>query len=131
MGRRHYVLSSVGFVADPESVALSTGRQVDWAKVAAVNGRKSIPAGTVMVQDASSKLVYPRKGAAEGVTAFGILVTSAHEDFTSDAKSGYGVYVGGVFYENLLPDHGGTDFATMKTELGNRYVWETYQDNRV
>lgn len=62
--------------------------------------------------------------------AIGILVTSAQENSRSDSLTGYGVFVGGVFYENLLPDFEDGEWETIVTELGERFSFESYQDSR-
>lgn len=139
MGRNSYILSSPGFVVDPESVSLNSGRQIDWDQVSAAfgaAGEKVIPAGTI-VAELDSGLIVPRTddietAPASAVTApaVGVLVASAHQKSLSDSKSGYGVYMGGVFYETLMPDAGDAGIATFKTELGNRFVFESYADNR-
>ena len=53
----------------------------------------------------------------------------AIEDNRADAKTGYGMIVGGVIYEDLLPE----TITSYKTELetnGTSWVWETYSDSR-
>lgn len=204
--RTSYVLSTPGFVVDPESVQLNSGRQVNWDGVASdgtygTTGSRSLPAGT-MVGEVGGQLVArtDRKNVAivldgggngtvtenahgrsvgdrvtiEGsanadiddqsfviasitdantyvltvpaavgaaasenvtvaATALGIMVASAQEDSKSDSLSGYGVYVGGVFYETMLPDAGDAALALLKTELntyGNGFLFESYQDVR-
>lgn len=141
MGRVNYVLSSPGFVVDPESVSLNSGRQIDWTRVGAAfgaDGEKRVPAGTVMAELDSGLIVprtedYTAAGAVDPLAAApagGILVADAHQKANSDSKSGYGVYVGGVFYEQLLPDVGDADFSDFKTELGSRFVFDKYEDSR-
>lgn len=132
MGRRTYTLSTPGFVADADSVSLSTGRQVDWESITAQDGRKFLPAGTLVGVNDDGQLIpaAPADGEEDPANVFGILVTSAHENLPSDAKTGYGVYVGGVFYENLLPDREDADFDDLREALGPRFVWETYEDDR-
>jgi hypothetical protein len=75
--------------------------------------------------------------------AIGLLETECEEPYTiyghgdySAAKSGYGVMLGGIFYENLLPDATGNPAvlpAAIKDELkASGYAWafEQYNDNR-
>lgn len=200
MARKNYVLSSPGFVVDPESVQLNSGRQVDFALIAGAGygtaGERRVKAGAVVSEIGSGKIIprtdrraasidttaggvatatlnghgfsvgdtvvissasssglngewvidtvpdantFTFDGAPASLTdatgdvaakATGILVAAADEDADSDSKSGYGVYVGGVFYETLLPDDGDAEIASIKSELGSRFVFDKYEDNR-
>lgn len=114
------------------------GVQIDWANVAgayldANTGKKVLPAGAVVGRLLGNGKVSPRVAATN--PAVGILVSTAIEGELSAAKSGYGMYVGGVVYESLLPDATGapkTLPAAMKTELtaaGCTFKYETYADN--
>ena len=121
------------FVADWEAIARNTGRQVDWSVVTgaayqATDGHKVIKAGTAMVQLANGKIV-PRAIRPGTEEAIGLLISTADEKSQTDALTGYGIIVGGVIYENLLPEA----VATYKTELntnGYAWVWAVYQDSR-
>lgn len=89
---------------------------------------KVIKAGTVMCQLSSGKIV-PRVNRPGSEEAKGLLMTTAIENDRSASLSGYGMIVGGVIYENLLPE----TITSYKTELENNglsWVWETYADNR-
>lgn len=89
---------------------------------------KSIVAGTVMCQLSGGKIV-PRAARPGSETAIGLLLTNANEANRSEAKTGYGVIVGGVIYETLLPE----TITSYKTELdaaGTAFSWQTYADNR-
>lgn len=92
---------------------------------------KVIPAGTTMCELASGKIV-PRAARPGAETAMGLLIATASQPGAlgarSHAKSGHGLIVGGVIYENLLPE----DISAYKTELatnGSGWVWQTYADN--
>lgn len=92
-------------------------------------GKKKVPAGTPMAEDATNHKIFPRTATA---AATGLLATDALEDDRSAALTGYGVLVGGVIYQNLLPV---TLDSTMKTELqatgtSTGFYWETYEDDR-
>lgn len=122
--------SSVNFVADPNSVdRLPTGRQIDWSQVDAglanADGNKVIPAGTAVVEDGTSKKLFRRLDAARvAETTIGVLATDAVENDKSAALSGYGVIVGGVMWETLMPDSDDAAWGTIKTELGtNGTAW--------
>jgi hypothetical protein len=92
---------------------------------------KVIPAGTVMCE-LTGGLIVPRAARPGSETAIGILWSTATEsrfEPSSDALTGYGIIVGGVIYENLLPE----TITSYKTELetnGTSWVWETYADSR-
>lgn len=99
-------------------------------------GRKRVPAGTVMVELASGKLV-PRSARPGAETAVGILETDADQDSKTDSLSGYGLILGGVLYENMLPDATGAPKvlpAAYKTELqtagvGTGFAFRQYEDD--
>lgn len=128
--------ASAAFISDPNSLARNSGRQVDWANVSATNadGKKIVPAGTVVGELLGGGLVSPRVVTTNPAT--GILLTNATEDSDTDSLSGYGVLVGGVLFENLLPDATGTPktlASAVKTELnsaGCRFTFEQYGDDR-
>lgn len=144
MARTTFNVSSAGFVADPRSVDLvGTGAQVDWAAVNAafadpVTGKKTLPAGKVMVRQANGKL-RPRSqdGAAAlgaGETIAGLLATAAVEDDPTAALSGHGVIRGGIVYEHLLPDYGDANWAgTYRAQVvaaGKGFDLQPYSDDR-
>lgn len=93
-------------------------------------GAKVIPAGSVMAKLASGKLcLRAHRPASEAATH--VLENPAVED-DETADLAHGCLVGGVFFENMMPDYSHADWATFKTELaaaGLGYVWETYADN--
>ena len=128
-----------GFVADPGSLELSSGRQIDWANVAAgftdaATGKKVLPAGTVVGELLGGGKISPRVVTTN--PAVGILATTAIEGDKSAAVSGYGMLKGGVIYEALLPESTGTPkvlAAAVKTELKSadcNFKFEVYEDNR-
>lgn len=128
-----------GFVADPDSIELSSGRQIDWANVGAgyidaATGKKVLPGGTVIGELLGNGKISPRVVTTN--PASGLLATTAIEGDRSAALSGYGVMVGGVIYEALLPDSSGSPkvlAAAIKTELGASactFKFERYEDNR-
>ena len=126
------------FVVDPHSIQLNSGRQIDWANVSDTfknaEGVKVLPAGTVVGELLGNGKVSPRVATTN--PAIGILADSAQENLRSDSLSGYGVIVGGVLYENLLPDASGTPkvlTGAVKTELntnGTGFAFEQYGDSR-
>lgn len=104
--------------------------------VVAGTGAKFLPAGTVV----GTLLNGTGKASPRIVTtnpAVGILETNATDDVLApDALSGYGIIVGGVIYENLLPEATGTPkvlASAVKTELAaasTGFVFQQYADSR-
>jgi hypothetical protein len=140
MGFTTTKLTQAGFVADHTSVERSTGRQIDWANVSAsyidaTSGKKVIPAGTRMGELLGSGKISPRVVTTN--PAVGILETNAIEGDRAAALTGYGMMIGGVLYEGLLPGATGSPRripSAERTELdtaGCTFKWETYEDNRV
>lgn len=127
-----YQLSRATWLVDWENAPRDTGYQIEWAECDPErvdnNGNKYVPDGTVMALMAGGKVV-PRvdvllqaevgyEGDLTGdEEAIGLLIGEANEADRSDALTGYGVLLGGVVYENLLPDAEHADFDTWKTEL--------------
>ncbi len=92
-------------------------------------GVKKLDAGTVMVQLTNGKMA-PRASRPGAETAIGLLASHAYENSKVAALSGYGVIIGGVMYQNLLPE--GTPDSTVKSELntaGTGFAWQTYEDS--
>ena len=128
--------SSAGFIVDPKSIVRGSGRQIDWSKVTAgatygAAGSRVLKAGTILSEVTATGKVVPRALGASGTgSAFAILETAAHESSETDSLSGFGVILGGGIYDNKLADAADAAFATMKTELGARFYYETYGDSR-
>lgn len=92
------------------------------------SGPKVIKAGTVLCKLSNGKYI-PRVARPGSETAVGLLMSTATEDSRSDATTGYGIIVGGVIFENLLPE----TITGYKTELGTNgagFVWVQYADGR-
>ena len=123
--RTKRVVSTPGFVADPNSLQRGGGVTIDWDKVPATDGRKVIKGGTLMTDgDAGA---YPASADASAATF--ILTTNAAQDSSSDAISGYGDLRGGVLYKNLLPEANEADFETRLGAL-TQFTFLTYRDQR-
>ena len=148
MPRTNITGSAPGFVVDYNATARTDGRQIDWTNVSddfIPEGatKKVIPAGTVMAENAAGKII-PRKDVAaafiahpsdwpEASNAAGFLITNGREDSKAASYSGYGLFGGGVFYRELMPDNGETDFDDWITEVTDRGYsvrLETYSDSR-
>jgi hypothetical protein len=101
---------SPSFLVDSQHVTRGVGGQIDWANVPVAyqnannNNKKEIPAGKVMCELASGKLVPFDSPAAAAITKAVLLATSAIEDERQAAISGYGTIVAANVYENMLPD---------------------------
>lgn len=96
------------------------------------SGPKVLKAGTAIGEALGSGKISPRVASTNPAT--GYLVSTAIEDDKSAALSGYGVYIGGVVYEDLLPDaSSGTVPSGIKSELvtaGCTFQYEAYSDDR-
>ncbi len=123
-------------IVDPSSIDRTNGVQIDWANVSTTNadGKKTLPAFTVVGTLLGSGKASPRVATTN--PAVGMLATSAVEGDPTAALSGYGLIVGGVINENLLPDATGTPrvlASAVKTELtsaGTGWTWKQYSDGR-
>ena len=128
--------SRIRFVVDEHSIDRTNGVQMDWTNVSVTNsatGKKWVPAGTAVGTLLGSGKASPRVVTTN--PAAGILETDAHQDAPFDSV-GYGLIVGGVLYENLLPDASGTPktlAAAVKNELnaaGTGFGFQQYIDSR-
>lgn len=98
------------------------------------SGKKVIPSGTIMAALASGKLI-PRSAVTGSETATCLLASNAVEDGEHNALTGFGRILGGVVFENLLPDFGHASLGTWKGELqaagvGTGFAFKTYADTR-
>ncbi|MBZ9712186.1 hypothetical protein [Deinococcus multiflagellatus] len=129
------------FVADRASMAtFGTGVQIDFAAFTDAKygtaGKRVIPAGTIIEPTGNSTtgeyLCGPGAGTAGKPQL--ILKTDAEEDGRGMAASGYGAYVGGVVYENVLPDASGSPRvlanATVRAALATRFTFMKWEDRR-
>jgi hypothetical protein len=96
-------------------------------------GAKSIPAGTMMAELASGKII-PRANSSPDTATCLLMASASEKDGITPGNLAYGCIVGGVIYENLLPDYNHASFVTWKGELdnpsvGTGWTWETYADN--
>lgn len=114
--------------------ALVNGIEDDDEAIYAGSGAKTIKGFTAMVELTSGKIV-PRAVRPAAETTSSLLATPAVEGDRSAALTGYGCYVGGVFYENLLPDASGdpavlpSDYKTELAANGCRFVFEQHNDD--
>src|ERR1044071_2709940 len=95
-------------------------------------GSKVVKAGTIMAELSGGKVI-PRKSVTGAETARMIIISTVEEGAKQDAATGYGMFVGGAFYEELLPDHAESGFATWIGEIRTNGGWvrlEKYSDSR-
>lgn len=123
--------SSPGFVVDYNTEERDPGAQIAWDEVPASfvdgdTGKKVIPAGTAMGDAADGNRMVPRSGTSP---AKYLLVGTAIEDHRAHAATGYGRFLGGRFYENLLPSFADAAWATIKTELGAAFRFTPYAND--
>lgn len=124
-----------------EAAAAATSLTVDELQFAVADnaeatvggsGSKTVPAGTVMAE-LSTGLIVPRADRPGSETATCLLFASVAQEDKGIGYSGHGCIVGGVIYQNLLPDYANAAFATFKTELTTAgvglFVWQTYEDD--
>lgn len=138
MPRTTLNVSSPSFIADPGSVARSTGRQFDWTKVTAAfvnaaTGKKHVPAGTVIDQIAATGKIVPRPAGDDtaGQVTIGILASDANQDHPAESLSGYGVITGGRVYTELLPTAPDAKaLEALKALDGGGFAFESYNDSR-
>lgn len=95
------------------------------------SGYKMIPAGTRMGAAGTNGRIYPRVETSNPAQM--ILATNAREDGEYGAAQSYGVMLGGVLYDNLLPGATGTPKvipAAEKTELATAGCFFTFKQYR-
>lgn len=111
-----------GYVQDITSIERTGGRVIDWANVpstfADTDGVKRILGGTIMVKQADGTII-PRAGAAGGATATEILLELQEEGSRTASLTGCNTILGGVLFEEELPDYSEAGFATWKGELAS------------
>lgn len=97
------------------------------------SGLKVIPAGTRMGDAGTNGRIYPRVDTTNPAKM--ILATPATEPNGTSNVRGYGVILGGVIYENLLPGAAGDPKVILtaeKTELaaaGTGFSFKQYRDS--
>lgn len=139
MGRTTANISTPGFVVDNNSMRSNSGRQIDWdgvddSRIDAASGKKVIPAGAAMsVSTNDATKIVPSADTDATGNAIGLLKTTAIEDDPSAALSGYGVYIGGVVFEDLTPDgiDGSNAFKSELATSGCTFQWEAFADSSV
>ena len=136
MQRSDYTVSTPAFVIDAPNFGVDEGHTINWDEVPGSyqnsDGIKVIPAGTVMSRHTGGGIV-PRADAETGQDAIGILIAQADTDpHTGNSLSGVGLFRRGIFYETYLPDaDDGSLPADYKTELGDAFQFEPFEDTRI
>lgn len=133
---REYGLG-VKFTADENSLErIALGGRVNPDKFTdpkfTVDGRKVIPAGTAVKRDTDNTLIP----AAGGESAGTVFLMASDVVVGGDIKRGSdlttGLYAGGVYYEDRLPDaQDGTLPANLKTCLGPKFTFQKSQGSLV
>lgn len=136
-----YRVSRAQWLVDWENAPRDLGHQIDWSSVdpdrVDAAGKKYVPDGSIMAVLASGKMIprvdvdlSPAPGDQLGTeVAGGLLIGQADEGDHADALTGYGLLLGGVVYENLLPDAEANDFADWQAELaaaGRNFIYLTH-----
>lgn len=136
-----YQVGRAQWLVDWENAPRDLGHQIDWAAVdperVDSTGNKYVPDGTVMAVLASGKMIPrvdveldPAPGDQDGTEeAVGLLIGQANQGDKTDALTGYGLLLGGVVYENLLPEYEEDDWATWQGEMaanGSLFIYRTH-----
>lgn len=127
---------ATALVVEPLPFAIADNAEAIADSTGSSDGRM-IPAGTVMCRVPSTELLLPRRDRSASEEAVGFLVSDAHEFSVSDAKTGYGLVIGGTeIYENLCPDADGAGDlpAAYKSELAantHGFIFVDWTDTRV
>lgn len=135
MTARTYDLG-VKFTADENSLErIALGGSVNLDKFTdpkfTVDGRKAIPAGTAVKRDTDNRLIPAAGGEAAG-TVFLMASDVVDGDIKRGSDLTTGLYVGGVYYEDRLPDaQGGTLPAGLKSALGPKFTFQKAQGSLV
>lgn len=109
---------------EPIGVALAQGDTAYYGG----RGKKSIVPGTRMDLLPSGKIVPSALNTA-GATCYSIIETGASEDMPSDAMTGYGQFLSGNFFENMLPEGIQAAWNTEMRNRGAHLQMLTYSDN--
>lgn len=133
-GASMIALTTAAAAAGATTLAVAAlGHEIEDAStatyIASGSGDKVIPAGTVMVEIAATGKIVPRAIRPGSENAAMILWSTANENDRSAALSGYGCLIGGVIYEDLLPE----TITSWKAELvtaGAQFQYEVYEDDR-
>lgn len=106
------------------------------------NGRKvvtGVPTANTFTYDADGADDTSSGTVTITFVAHGFIATPARENSKTDSYSGYGMIIGGVLYENLLPDAVGGPPALLPdqikedlsaTGVSTGFVFEIYSDSR-
>jgi hypothetical protein len=118
------IATATGLSAGTNYYVIASGLTANACKVSATAGGSAIDIatgdGTALMRVVSGGTYAATGTITAARSAVGILETNAAQNASSHALSGYSLLVGGVFYENLLPDATGTPKvlpAAYKAEL--------------
>jgi hypothetical protein len=122
--------ATIKFVADEKTAQrLALGASIDWTTFTdakfGMAGTRFVPAGTVVEIGANG--LAPADGTGAAYLTAGDLVENP--TFKIGGDNSTGLYAGGVFFENFLPD---ADTITgllpdaLKTELGAKFTFQQH-----
>lgn len=126
----------VPFTADENSLErIALGGTVNLDKFTDARygtaGSKVIPAGTLVIRDTDNRLI-PFTGTPTAGNVFIMASDVVEGTINRNARLTTGLYAGGVFYEDKLPDAtAGTLTAAMKTGLGPKFTFQKSQGSLV
>lgn len=136
------IATTTGLDAGTNYYVIATGLTANVFSVSATAGGGAIDLatgdGTALVRAVAGGTYTAGGTITAAYAAACILETSADEDDPAAALTGFGCLIGGVLFENLLPDATGTPAvlpAVYKTELaragvGTGFAFEQYADDR-
>lgn len=130
--------AGVKFTADENSLerlglggSVNLDKFTDEAKFGKA-GSRIIPAGTIVKRDTDNRLI-PADGTEAAGTAFAMaseIVENARTLRGSDLTTG--LYAGGVFYEDKMPDaQAGALAAGLKAALGPKFTFQQAQGSLI
>ena len=132
----HTLSLGVLFTADENSLErLALGASVNLDKFTSpkftVDGKKVIPAGTIVKRDTDNRLI-PADGSEAPGTAFVMASDVVDSDIKRGSDKTTGLYAGGVFYEDKLPDaQAGALSAGLKAALGPKFTFQKSQGSLI
>jgi hypothetical protein len=134
------IATTTGLTAGTNYYVIAGGFTADVFKVSATAGGDAIDLdtgnGTALLRKVAGGSYTATGTVVTSRSAIGILETDANETSVVEALSGYSLLVGGVVYDNLLPDAAGSPKAVpaaYKAELaaaGCTFKYATYADSR-
>lgn len=125
---KEYTLGVQFTVDDGALNRIAGGATVNLEKFTApeytVDGKKVIPAGTVVIRDTDNRVI-PAAGTEPAGTAFIMASDVVEGTVQRNSPLTTGLYAGGVFFEDKLPQaQSGVLAAGLKTALGPKFTFQ-------